>query len=152
MLWSPEESHSTVSPSAFPHPLTHLRKGFFNFSHPPLHCLLPRVTFGFNWGHTQGRVCSVSTAENQSMISRFFLFPLLAVLVSNGQLLLLLLLLPVVRCRFWALPVGPSRPWAGNSFLMLLSSWLLHLPHLVTWLLHCLCNYTSVLIILYLNA
>ena len=74
MLWSPEESHSTVSPSAFPHPLTHLRKGFFNFSHPPLHCLLPRVTFGFNWGHTQGRVCSVSTAENQSMISRFFLF------------------------------------------------------------------------------
>ena len=78
--------------------------------------------------------------------------PLLAVLVSDGQLLLLLLLLPVVRCRFWALPVGPSRPWAGNSFLMLLSSWLLHLPHLVTWLLHCLCKHTSVLIILYLNA
>ena len=78
--------------------------------------------------------------------------PLLAVLVSDGQLLLLLLLLPVVRCSFWALPVGFSRPWAGNSFLMLLSSWLLHLPHLVTWLLHCLCNHTSILIILYLNA
>ena len=78
--------------------------------------------------------------------------PLLSALVSDGQLLLLLLLLPVVRCSFWALPVGFSRPWAGNSFLMLLSSWLLHLPHLVTWLLHCLCNHTSILIILYLNA
>lgn len=71
MPWSPEESHSTISPSALLHPSPSCWKGAL--TSVILHCilckveriwvqyLLPRVNFEFNWGHAQG---GVSTIEN----------------------------------------------------------------------------------------